>query len=229
MSRSPLQRAVAVVAAALLGVCVAWAIAPRERSGALESVPPRPPVSFSVVEKHDGPRHETSGGRVRVRSASVAAANEAVRASRAPTRLVLPTLGLTLPVRATGVDEQGLMALPETAYAVGWYRFGSGPLDRRGATVVAGHVDTAAEGTGPLAGLAAVRRGDPVSLWVGDRRVRYRVVEIARVAKSVLDLPALFTRAGPPRLHLVTCGGDYLPERGGYQDNVVLTARPVAG
>ena len=40
---------------------------------------------------------------------------------------------------------------------------------------------------------------------------------------------AVVTReVGAPRLHLVTCGGPYLPDRGGYQDNVVVSAQRVS-
>ena len=41
-------------------------------------------------------------------------------------------------------------------------------------------------------------------------------------------LPAeVFARTGPERLRLVTCTGPYLPEAGGYQQNLVVTAVPV--
>lgn len=227
MTRTPLRRAATVVVAALLGVCVAWAIAPRGTPSALEQVPRTTPTSTIGSDPQDDAAAPARGGSgVRARPATLSAANRAARVSAAPTRLSLPRLGLSLPVRPTGVDAEGLMALPETAYAVGWYRYGRGPLDPAGATVVAGHVDTDAEGTGPLARLASVRPGDLVTLQVSGRQVRYRVVGVERVAKSVLDLPALFDRSGPPRLHLVTCGGAYLADRGGYQDNVVVTARP---
>ena len=40
-------------------------------------------------------------------------------------------------------------------------------------------------------------------------------------------LPAeLFSRRGPERLHVITCGGEYLPDAGGYQQNLVVTAAP---
>ncbi len=37
----------------------------------------------------------------------------------------------------------------------------------------------------------------------------------------------LFARSGPARLTVITCGGPYLADQGGYQDNVVVTAVPV--
>jgi LPXTG-site transpeptidase (sortase) family protein len=222
---------VAVLAAALLGAVAAWTLAPRgDRVAAVElprtssagSISPEPPASARSTQ-----RPGSAPGSVRARPAGVQAVQRSVRATIAPERISAPRIGLSLPVRATGVDDQGLMALPDTAYAVGWYRFGRGPLDRRGATVIAGHVDTRAEGTGPLARLASLRAGDVLSVLVDGRERRYRVDRVERIAKSVLDLPALFAREGAARLHLITCGGEYVPDRGGYQDNVVVTARPI--
>jgi len=41
-------------------------------------------------------------------------------------------------------------------------------------------------------------------------------------------LPAeLFDRQGPARLTLITCGGAFDPDRGGYQQNYVVVARPI--
>ena len=58
-----------------------------------------------------------------------------------------------------GVADDGMMELPETRRQVGWYEFGARPADRAGNTVLAGHVDTTAEGLGPLAGCAGVDEG----------------------------------------------------------------------
>jgi LPXTG-site transpeptidase (sortase) family protein len=146
------------------------------------------------------------------------------RPTAMPRLLTIPRLGLRMPVLPRGVDDRGAMALPASAFTVGWYRFGSRPLDRAGATVLAGHVDTRAEGAGPLAGLAALRVGDLIHVQVGRRVVTYSTTSVTRVSKAGLDLRAVFSRAGPPRLHLLTCGGAYLPEDGGYQDNVVVGA-----
>jgi sortase (surface protein transpeptidase) len=142
-----------------------------------------------------------------------------------PTTVTIPRLGVQMPVSPRGVDGEGLMALPDTAFAVGWYRFGSRPSDGGGATVLAGHVDTEDEGVGPLARLGELRPGDRIEVRTGRDRVSYAVPSVDRGAKSVRDLPAVFSRTGRPRLHLITCGGAYLPDQGGYQDNVVVSAR----
>ena len=85
----------------------------------------------------------------------------------APRLLRIPRLGLRMPVVPRGVDDRGAMALPVSAFALAWYRFGSRPLDRAGATVLAGHVDTKSEGIGPLTGLAGLRTGDLIELRAG--------------------------------------------------------------
>jgi hypothetical protein len=59
--------------------------------------------------------------------------------------------------------------------------------------------------------------------------VTYRVSAVERVPKTVLPADRLFARDGPPQLALITCGGDFDREKGGYTDNVVVTAAPGTG
>lgn len=143
-----------------------------------------------------------------------------------PTMLRVPALDLRLPVRPEGVDAAGAMALPDTVAAAGWYRYGPRPGAEAGAAVIAGHVDTAEEGVGPLAALVGLGPGDVVSIDSARGTVDYTVATVATIAREDLDLDRLFARGGSPRLHLVTCGGAYLPEAGGYQSNVVVVAVP---
>ena len=56
---------------------------------------------------------------------------------------------------------------------------------------------------------------------------RWRVVSRVQVDKQALPVDRLFARAGPPRLVLITCGGEFLPEVGGYESNVVVVAEPL--
>ncbi|HQR25769.1 MAG TPA: class F sortase [Nocardioides sp.] len=155
-------------------------------------------------------------------------ARRPARPSPAPRLLAIPRLGLRMPVTPRGVDDQGEMALPASARVVGWYRYGPRPLDDAGATVLAGHVDTDEDGAGPLVAIAGLREGDLVTVRAGKLTARYRVTSVTRVSKARIDLATVFSRAGAPRLHLVTCGGAYLPDQGGYQDNVVVAAQRVA-
>ena len=145
-----------------------------------------------------------------------------------PSRLRIPTLDADLRVLPVGLDSDGAMALPESPWQAGWYRFGSQP-GTRGATVIAAHVDAVDTGRGPLAGLAGLKAGAAIEVVVDGATVRYRVTRVLRVDKDAFDADAVFSRTGPERLHVVTCGGRYDRATGGYEDNVIAIAVPVAG
>ena len=133
---------------------------------------------------------------------------------------------LDVAVRATGVAEDGSMELPDTVRRAGWYRYSALPGSRVGSTVIAAHVDTRAEGLGPFARLADLRKGDRIVLT--DRSGadhRYRVKVTRQITQAKLPVDKLFDRDGAPRLVLITCGGAY-DARNGYHDNVVVLAEP---
>ncbi len=151
-----------------------------------------------------------------------------VRAPRPPQSVEVPSVGITMPVRATGVARDGQMELPDDPRVMGWYRFGPLPGAARGSSVLAGHVDARDFGTGPLARLAAVQPGAVVIVTAADgTALRYRVSSVERITKAALPLDRLFAPDGRHRLALVTCGGRFLPDAGGYEDNIVLTATPL--
>jgi hypothetical protein len=147
-----------------------------------------------------------------------------------PVAVTIPALGATARVVPTGVLPDGAAEIPEDVDLIGWYRFGSGPTSTAGSTVLIGHRDGRGQGRGVLYDLASVTPGDRVLVTVtGGQRVAYRVVSREVFDKEVVPLAELFSRTGPVRLTLITCGGAYVPEQGGYQSNVVVTAVPVGG
>lgn len=60
----------------------------------------------------------------------------------------------------------------------------------------------------------------------GAPTLRYRIVSRVTVPKDELPSSA-FRRSGAPVLTLITCAPPYVPERGGYLSNLVITAEPV--
>lgn len=148
------------------------------------------------------------------------------RRTPTPTRVRVPALGLEVAVRPVGVGGDRQMQLPADPRVLGWYRFGAGPGDR-GSVVLAGHVDSRRFGVGPLADLRGIAVGDRVEVATGsESRRTYRVDSIETFDRQALPAD-VFARTGPERLRLVTCTGAYLPEAGGYQENLVVTAVPV--
>jgi sortase (surface protein transpeptidase) len=132
-----------------------------------------------------------------------------------------------MPVLPTGLTAAGQMALPDHPQQVGWYRYGPQPGDPAGSVVLGGHVDSRAYGIGPLATLGRLERGDRVVVQRTAGRQVYRVRSVRLISKRALPVAALFDRSGPPTLRVLTCGGPYDPSRGGYRDNLVVTADPL--
>lgn len=153
----------------------------------------------------------------------------APQAMESPRRVAIPSVGIRMAVEATGVRKDGQMELPEDPRTIGWYQFGASPGDDRGSAVLGGHVDSVRYGVGPLARLAGVEVGARIIVTGSEgERLRYRVTSIERISKAALPTDRIFAPDVAHRLVVVTCGGRYLPEAGGYEDNIVVVAKPVS-
>ncbi|MEV7624959.1 class F sortase [Actinoplanes sp. NPDC089786] len=147
-------------------------------------------------------------------------------AADAPSRLEVPALKLSATVDAVGIDEKtGDFAVPPSVDRVGWYRFGPGFAATAGSIVVAGHVDSAAEGKGAFFRLGSLEDGDEITLaGPGGKTRTFRVTARERYRKTAIPLGKYFVRDGAVRLTLITCGGPFDPRTRHYRDNVVVTA-----
>jgi len=143
-----------------------------------------------------------------------------------PTSLSVPDARVTAPVVPVGTRPDGQLRLPRSPHVVGWW-VGSAPAgDPHDSTLIAGHVDSAAEGVGALAALRDVDVGARVVVvdsFGGSHG--YRVA--ARRVYPKYALPRdIFAVTGRARLVLVTCGGPFDEQTGRYRDNVVVYALP---
>lgn len=143
-----------------------------------------------------------------------------------PRQVVLPGGAQASVLTATTVDGQ--LQVPANAQHVGWWDGGAEAGDPYGAVVLAGHVDTKTEGLGFFARLLDVRPGEVVVLRGSGHVASYRVTSVASVRKDALATRSgAFDQAIDHRLVLITCTGAYDAGRGGYQDNLVVTAVPI--
>jgi sortase (surface protein transpeptidase) len=215
-------RVVAVLAAALLAGLLVYAVLGRgtpdritdaaEASQALaEPTPTVTPPSPTAA-----PTPATS---VPARPATL----PPVRPVAVPTQVAISSIDAELSVVPTGVTADGLMEIPADPRVAGWYRYGPDPLSESGAVVVSAHIDSK-ERVGPLARLGQVSPGDEVVVTTADEEVRYVIERVDSYPKTVIDLDAVFTRDGAPRLHIVTCGGEWDASAGSYEDNIVAVA-----
>lgn len=146
-----------------------------------------------------------------------------VRPVAVPTQVAISSIDAELSVIPTGVTSDGLMEIPADPRVAGWYKYGPDPVSDSGAVVVSAHIDSK-ERVGPLARLGQVSPGDEVVVSTADEEVRYVIERVDSYPKTVIDLDAVFTRDGAPRLHIVTCGGEWDAATGSYEDNIVAVA-----
>lgn len=219
---------VATVVLLALGACATG-------DGPTSAGPAPTPVSTSTTAAPaDAPDAADPGVRapseVEVRDATLGAATGAdAQAKRAPTQIRYDRIGLSMPVDAVGVADDGQMEIPADALRAGWYEYGPGVGADAGTTVLAAHSGSYITPRGPFFDLRLARTGDMVDLDGPDgETVRYRVTDVETIAKDTIDLVPYFARDGDPRLVLITCGGVWDEGAQSYESNVVVTAVPTS-
>ena len=143
-----------------------------------------------------------------------------------PAEVQLPGAARAAVEPAVTVD--GVLRVPENVRHVGWWDGSAYVGDPFGSTVIAGHVDSASDGLGFFARLRTIKVGDRVTVRSGSHHLTYRVVTVAAVAKRALSSDSrAFDQDGAHRLVLITCTGNFNRDRGGYDSNLVVIAKPL--
>ena len=202
------------------GETVAAAGAPgRGDAGAAEPDATNPAPSATAESDSAAPA-------ITVRDASLANNQEADIPD--PARLRVPSLDIDAAIGAVGVEPDGSMVIPREVAEVGWYQYGPEPGAESGNAVLAGHVDTIAQGPGALFPMRNVEPGALVEVTDEAGTVRlYEVQGKEAIVKTELPVDDIFARDGAHVLVIVTCGGPYLPNSRRYSENLVVTAVPV--
>lgn len=221
--------AVLAVAGLVASVTAVW---PRlDPSPPFQGREPGPPVAAVGPPAFSGRASGVTGPGAADRSdvsrsdARLGAVDESAVAR--PVRVTMDVVDIDATVRPVGVAADGQMQLPPDPRVLGWYRFGPAPgAGTGGSTVLAGHLDSNRFGLGPLVRLRDVEIGDTIEVAASDgRAATYTVVGVTRYERQGLP-DELFSRRGPERLRIITCGGEYDASQGGYQQNLVVTAVP---
>ena len=139
-----------------------------------------------------------------------------------PVRIGIPAIQVSADITSLGLNRDGTVEIPKDPDEAGWYRKGPAPGEP-GSAVILGHVDSTV-GPAVFYRLKDLDRGDQIAVGLGGGTVAH--FEVARVAHyAIEDFPRRKVYAGTPdrpALNLVTCGGKYDREAGGYQSNVVV-------
>jgi LPXTG-site transpeptidase (sortase) family protein len=143
-----------------------------------------------------------------------------------PTEVLLPGGSHAPVLPASTVDGQ--LVVPERVQRVGWWDGGAEAGDPFGSVVLAGHVDSATDGIGYFARLLKVKAGEVVVLRGDGHSASYKVNSVVSVPKNALATESgAFDQTGDHRLVLITCTGAYDRARGGYEQNLVVSAAPM--
>ncbi|WP_319789628.1 MULTISPECIES: class F sortase [Streptomyces] len=141
-----------------------------------------------------------------------------------PTWVTIPAIGVDAPLTSVGLDPEGWVDAPpqEVDNLAGWFRDAASP-GAAGTAVLVGHVDNA-EGPAVFYGLGELNLGDTVDVVREDGlEVTFTVYETAVYDKDQLP-ERVYRDTDRPELRVITCGGAFEPETGGYRGNVVVYA-----
>lgn len=208
---SPARRPLALAAATLLLVLVSGCT-----TSAVNQAEPAPSDSAAASASEPSADVPARVGRT--------ARSERVRFI--PEQVTLPGGAHATVEPASTVD--GELKVPENVQHVGWWDGSAYVGDPFGSTVLAGHVDSASDGVGYFARLLRVKVGEEITVRSGSHRLTYRITSVQSVAKQALSADSrAFDQTGDPRLVLITCTGNYRPDRGGYDSNLVVIAKPL--
>lgn len=159
-------------------------------------------------------------------ASSQAQPSEEPPAAQPPVGIRIPAIDIDSAVSDVGTEDR-VLQIPPQPWVVGWWRDGARPGGNHGTIVLAAHLDSREYGTGPFVRAKDLPPGATMVMLDADgQKHRYRVERVDTFYKAALPYEDLFRQSGPERVVLVTCGGTYDRNHGGWDSNVVVTFTP---
>jgi sortase (surface protein transpeptidase) len=119
----------------------------------------------------------------------------------------------------------GVMTDPTGPWVVSWYG-ATGRLGMPGNVVMAGHVDFVGVGPAVFARVGELVQGDRIEVTGEDVRLyRYEVDWLRLYEAATAPVDQIIGPTADETITLITCGGEFIPERQEYVDRLILRAR----
>jgi hypothetical protein len=223
---------VATVAAAVLAASGATAIAV---SLAAQKHAPEPPPSAAgslgpaAVSPPPSASPRPKGAIPAVRSSPDPAPNVVgpILPRSKPASIEIPVIGVRSTLQYLGLTAQGTLQVPAPGphyNEAAWYKYSPTP-GSLGPAVIAGHVDSAAQGPSVFFNLGDLRPGDKVLVTREDGLVAvFKVDGVRRYPKDHFPTLLVYGNTDHAALRLITCGGPFDHATGHYVDNIVVFA-----
>jgi sortase A len=216
-----------VLVFAIVALLLAWALAP-------EPQPPQLELSTSMSSTPAAAIPQASSGGATLGNVPRAtqpheptptpAAATTLVEGVPPARIIIPAIGIDAPLSRKGIDDDGLMQIPNGPEDVAWYDFTASPGE--GSNIVfSGHLDYRGYGPAVFYHLAELSEGDIVEVRTKDGST-YRYAVSASVSYDAFDAP-VSDIVGPTSrevVTLITCGGTFDGAPLGYSHRLVVRA-----
>lgn len=149
-----------------------------------------------------------------------------------PTKLIIPSVGVTTKILSVGTTKTGNMDTPHNFEDVGWYRYGPMP-GQAGSAVIAGHYESGVGATGRsvpgvFENLNKIKVGDDIYVQAADGSRLHFIVSDTHVVSKDAQTADIFATNGPSRLTVITCTGKWLPKEKTFSNRLIVTAHLAA-
>lgn len=142
----------------------------------------------------------------------------------APTRIIIPKLGVDTAIENVGITSDGAMDTPQNFDQVGWFSLGVKPGEM-GSSVFAGHLDTQTGAPAVFYYLSQMTEGDEFQIVdETGRTLTFRVYQTGSYSENAFPLTDVFEKADGRYVNLITCHGIWQYGSHTYSDRFVVSA-----
>ena len=151
-------------------------------------------------------------------------ARQKVASPERAARLRIPKVSVDAEITPVGIAASGNMAVPRSYADVGWYKYGTVPGEI-GSAVIDGHFDNGFGMDAVFKHLGELEPGDDIYVRTAEgAELRFVVREVGSYDNAAVPLARVFERTDGAYLNLITCDGEWSPEKETYTKRLIVFA-----